>query len=252
MKTPLLAAFGALALVAGSANAAVLAIETFSYDDGQLSGKGSAGGGWGGTWTTGFGTASVIQVTSGIVSGGGSASQRMFRLLDPSVAALTNGSAANDNTTIYVGIDWEFGGAYGGFELPNGGSLRLQLGSQGTGRDLRTGSTIHVPSANFTPLSGVNRYIMAITYNNTTGDMVELFKNGVSIGASAANGTNDFSFDRVGLGLFLANTDQIRHADNLIIATTFAEAAIPEPSAAALAALGGLALLRRRKRATSF
>jgi hypothetical protein len=81
-----------------------------------------------------------------------------------------------------------------------------------------------VPSANFDPLSGVNRYVMAITYNNTSGDMVELFKNGVSIGSSAPNAANDFSFNRVGFGVFIQPNGSIPHADNIVIATTFAEA----------------------------
>jgi len=221
------------AITAHTSRAEVLAVDDFSYDDGSLTGKGAAGDGWSGGWTNQFGAAASIRVNSGVVSGKATsgASQRNFRQLAASVAALTNGSAANDNTTIYVGIDWEFGAAYGGLELVNSAfagnaTFRLQLGSQGTGRDLRTGSTIHVPSANFNPLSEVNRYIMAITYNNTTGDMVELFKNGVSIGASVQNAANDFSFNRVGFGVFVEPNGSILHSDNLIIATTFDEASL--------------------------
>lgn len=261
-KILLFAAASALALAAGSANAAVLAFEDFSYADGNLVGKGSAGGGWAGAWATNFG-GPKITVTSGVVSGGGSPSERLFRTPTPAVAALTDGSAANDGVIIYVGIDWEFGGAYGGLELVNSAfagnaAFRLQLGSQSAGPDLRTGgSTIIVPAANFNSPTGVNRYVMAITYNNTTGDMVSLYSGPAGLGSvegdftllgtSAANVNNNFSFDRVGLGLFLSATNQISYADNLVIGTTFASV-IPEPSAAALLALGGLVLLRRRGR----
>ena len=194
----------------------------------------TAGGGWAAAWENQFGKIATIRVADGGVVGAAraAASQRLHRELDASVATLTNGGPENNGTTIYVGIDYQFGARYGGLELVNSAFqvgtnpyFRLQLGSQSAGADLRTGgTTVLVPSASFNPLDGVNRYVMAITYDNTDGDMVELFKDGVSIGSSAPNAANDFSFNRVGFGVFVEPNGSIPYADNFVIATTFDEA----------------------------
>jgi hypothetical protein len=264
-KLLLFGATGALVLAAGSANAAVLAFEDFSYADGNLVGKGAAGSGWNGAWVNQFGSdLTRISVANGVVVGQttSTASQRMNRQLDASVTSLTNGTAANNGITIYIGVDYRFGLYYGGFELipdANQAAPRMQLGSRAapSNPSLFSGSTVHVPTASIPTPTVATRYVMAITYNNTTGDMVSLYGGPAGLesdpgdftllGSSTANVNNDFSFQRVGFGVFIQPNGSIPHADNLVIGTTFASV-IPEPSTAALAALGGLALLRRRRR----
>ncbi len=237
-----LTALAVFALASGRSSAEILAQDDFSYDDGALVGNGSAGDGWAGGWTTHFNAeaTSSIAVTSGVISGRAlsGASHRNYRQLDATVAALTDGSAANDGTTVYVGIDYEFGKRYGGFELATaaGHTLRLQLGAF-TNDDpglWTTGNVVVLGASSFSGLAGVNRYVLAITYHDTDGDLVDLYAGPVGpsapgsftkIGSSVPNTGWNFSFNRAGFGVFVEPNGSILHADNLIIATTFDAAA---------------------------
>jgi hypothetical protein len=109
-----------LVMLTGLAQGGILAADDFTYDNGKLVDKGAAGGGWAAPWTNQFGGGGdppPIIVADGVVIGQTStASQRIHRNLDSSVAALTNGGPENNGTTIYVGIDYQFGPRYGGLE----------------------------------------------------------------------------------------------------------------------------------------
>jgi len=241
-----------MALLASSASATIIAQDDFSYGDGKLSGNGSTEGGWNGSWL--FHSNDVVEVANGSLrSPVAGATGDTERSLDASAAAYTNGGPENDGSSVYIGIDWQFGPFYSGLQLTNGGraggDFNVQLGTQGGGiAELTTlGAQSGPDDIGFTTTSSVKRYVIQIDYDNTNGDSVTLYEDGVSLGTRANVG--DLSFDSVGFGVYVDNSGQLIHADNLVIATTYEAAIVPEPASVMLLGLAGLTLVgacRRR------
>ena len=233
-----------LLLTIGTASsAAIIAQEDFSYADGTLPGNGAAGSGWDTGWSATNGTGNIT-LSGGEVTGSTSGQRAVRSLTD---------SQGTNGTTIYVGVDYAFGTHYSALELQEGGStrLRLQTNTSFTG----TGGEIHsmqreengtgVGIFHFTPVStGVNRYVFEIVYGAGDIDTATLYENGVELG-SITSDSDGFDLNRVSLGAF-GGGGSLGTVDNLIIATTFAEA-VPEPGSLALLGLGGLLIARRRR-----
>lgn len=250
MKAPagrLLAATIAMVGMVGTTGAAIIVQDDFSYVDGTLAGNGAAASGWNEAWANSFGN--DISVSGGVVVSTYSVNgHRVDRQLDATAAAFTDGGAEDDGTTVFIGIDWQFGNVYSGLELTNGGTdFNVQLGTVYGGPELTaTNVAGGADSLTFATTASVKRYVIQIDFDDTNGDSYTLYEDGVSLGSRSNVG--DLSFDTVGFGNFITGGTLV-HGDNLVIATTFNEAAlIPEPGSLALLGLGGLVTLLRRRR----
>ena len=94
------------------------------------------------------------------------------------------------------------------------------------------------------------RLVARVTFNAATGtdDNLALFVDQATEGTPLLSTTNSTltSFDNL---IFREESNSEATLGNLIVATTYAEAAaVPEPSSTALLGLGGLALILRRRR----
>ncbi|MEM6259429.1 MAG: PEP-CTERM sorting domain-containing protein [Planctomycetota bacterium] len=236
-----------LTAIGTASSAAIIAEETFTYADGNLKGNGSAvDPGWGGSWgaiAEDAGTTSA-QVIAGEVAAG-TERQRVTRVLSTGQGA--------DGTSVFIGLDYTFSGQnYTAFELHQGGTDD----GQRTLRLASTGSNVlqesnRVATNTFLTFSGdeasvSHRYVIQIDFGvGAAADKVSLYQDGVEV-VSGVEAAIDMSFDRVSLAAF-GSTSSIGVTDNIVIATTFAEA-VPEPGSLALMGLGGLLMIKRRRR----
>ena len=243
--------FAALVLIgAHHASGAIIASDDFTYVEGDLDGN-SGGTGWSGAWGSGGGSgASSVNIdvnASGEVVA--NSAGRTSRLLTSPLGA--------DGTTVYIGVDMKFDGTfYRSFEMHNNsagdGDRQLQIavengGGDGGGQGLlvKVGSNIINVNDAFAD-NTFHRYVIKLTFGTGATDTAEVFVDGVSTGP-ATNLANDITIDRAGFAAFRSEGTNPASGDTLVIATTFAEAAIPEPGSLALLGLGGLFVLGRRR-----
>ncbi len=230
--------FALLSLIslAGQAGAVVIAQDLFTYANGDLNGKGSAGAGWDDGWTS---TTAItqIQLTDGVVSGGNR--NRLVRNLTDTQGA--------DETTVYIGLTQTMNGAsYSSLSTGTNGNVNWRFESHNDFDGFRIENVSDSRIA-VTP-GGEHRYVIQIDFGVANADFATVWQDGVSQGSNAV--AQDFSFDKLQLETF---GDSLSPTQNLIVATTFAEAnAVPEPSSTALLGLGGLALILRRRRSTPY
>ena len=162
------------------------------------------------------------------------------------------------------------GDTFSGFDLristlPTSGSEYIAIFADGTGFDGRIFLTSTSSGANFTlgldvggssATASTGNLSLSTTYRvvtryNPTSDAIALWVGTFSestptistSGTDASTSTNAFAIRQAGV---FDNGDSALTLQNLIVATTFAEA-VPEPSTALLGAFGALALLRRRR-----
>ncbi|QTN32397.1 PEP-CTERM sorting domain-containing protein [Akkermansiaceae bacterium] len=218
--------------IASHVNAAIIAQDDFTYADGFLHGNGSAGAGWAGGWVLDSG--SGVTVENGAVADSVSGDRTRRNLTD------TQGT---DGTTIYIGFDHEFGTHYSAIEFnlgnANDTNFRLEfnngfLGGTQFRANAAGGDALYVVNE-----AGIRRYVIQVDYGVGDADTATLFDNGVNVGSIDTTSTGGFAFNQISFGSFGGGS--LDHTDNLIIATTFAEA-IPEPSSAVLV-LGGMMTL---------
>ncbi|MEM6257725.1 MAG: PEP-CTERM sorting domain-containing protein [Planctomycetota bacterium] len=221
-----------------SASAVIIAEDDFSYPDGDLGdiGNGSAlDPGWAGDWVDLNGG---IQLSGGVVTGG--TVSRTGRTLSATQGA--------DGTTVFIGFDLQIGAdLYSAMEFRNGGfddaDMNFRLGQLDQGEAF---ADFPVTAGDVNVITLANdrsyRYVIEINYGVGDADIAKVYEDGTLVGTTAT--PVDLSFDRLS---FAAFRDGVHGPfDNLVIATTFAEA-VPEPSSLALLGLGSLLIARRRR-----
>ena len=134
-----------------------------------------------------------------------------------------------------------------GFRVRIRPAVPLACGGDGGGQGLlvKVGSNIINVNDAFAD-NTFHRYVIKLTFGTGATDTAEVFVDGVSTGP-ATNLANDITIDRAGFAAFRSEGTNPASGDTLVIATTFAEAAIPEPGSLALLGLGGLFVLGRRR-----
>jgi hypothetical protein len=232
--SPLALSLLAILITLSQGSAAIIAQDDFSYADGPLAGNGTAGAGWAEAWDGG----SQV-VTSGVVTGPG----RSTRVLTDTLGA--------DDTSVFIGFDNVINNSFSAVEFHNGGNRDVNrnfyLGQNGGTGGLYTKTLGDTNAAVESSSKDAARYVIQINYL-AGNDTAELFRDGISQGTIVSAFAGDLSFDRVSFAGF--NSAELRDTDNLIIATTYDGAAIPEPGTyAMLAGLAGLVfvMLRRRR-----
>ncbi len=255
------------------ASAAVLAEDTFSvppYTVGGLTGQNPSAtpgslSGFTGAWTEEFGSGFTVQnsdlagaANTGAPGSAGATNGRAFH-------GLTSGASASSTFagTIYLSFLFQLatdGAGYRTFELYNGGSRTLQVGSGAD--DFATAATTFGFRANDSNASravstttlntSVNRFVVALDLSAASNsDNIRLFVNPTSLQGEAGNSFSevtgiDFAgFDRIALASF--SGDKLVTFDDVRFATIFADA-IPEPSSVALLGLGFTAMTFTRRR----
>lgn len=253
----LLCASAALLLVANT-HATVLFSDDFSYPNGNLGGQGG--------WITNNGTTFPIQVTGG----------KAFLTptgLDMN-APLSSPLSLVDGTSFYIGATLNFSAAQAAgdyflnWSTATGSSILIsrlharssgagfQLGyleTSGTGGSLTYGSTVLNFNQDYRVVVAYN--VVAGTVNDTASVYVDPIDYAVqgnntpyltdiwtsTTGESATVGSINLRQGNA------ANAPTLS-VDNLVVATDFSEMVVPEPSSAALFALGVMALgvVRRR------
>jgi hypothetical protein len=252
----------ALAGVAASASATVLAYDPFDQPAGNINGTGSTGGVWQGTgkWTGG-GTVSAGTLTYGpLVTSGNQANYDATANANRAIGATLGGAntdlwfsfliVANRNDS---GISLFTGATEQNF-MGNGGGSGQTLGLQSP--NINTGiaqsATTHFYVLHMvTPAAG----------NVTTTLYIDPAVSSLGVGAAPAGSlyTNaatpdttrvPYAFDTVRLGAF--NSAGTVRFDELRIGTTWADVSpVPEPSAAVGLLLGTGGMLARRRRRTA-
>ena len=204
-------------LAARGANAVVIAAEHFNYADGAVVGNGGAADGWAGAWRLGCCQEDLYQIVGGQLTADGEAS-RIHRDLAAPLGA--------DNTSLFIGLDYQFGGFFNGFEMHSGAdddnSRWLSLGYEGS-QQLDLGDEA-IDTIDFADVEGLHRFVIALSFGTAGGDSAELFIDGDSVGSTSL--TEEFFADRVAFGSFVDPGMSI--ADRLVIADNFSEANSPD------------------------
>ncbi|MBX2851129.1 MAG: PEP-CTERM sorting domain-containing protein [Phycisphaeraceae bacterium] len=235
-----------LMMIGTAASATIIAQDDFSYADGALNGNGSsADAGWDTGWDTDFSSTGTLEVVGGQVVASLDARHRIGRVLTT--------PAGTDGSTLFVGFDYDPGTRFNAIEFNNGevgGTDRTSfLGEENEGLlEFLTGSAGTTEQIDLGSPTGTNRYVVQFNFGAANADTAQVFLNGVSVGTTST--PTDLTFDRINIAAFTQNGDTtggIDAFDNLVIATTFEEANIPEPGSLALLGLGGLLIARRRR-----
>lgn len=245
-------------ILAVNVQATTLFSDSFAYPDGNLGGQGG--------WITNNGTANPFQVTGGKVFMTTSG-------LDMN-APLSSPLSLVDGTSFYIGATLNFSAAQsaGDYFLhwsPATGSTTFisrlharssgagfQLGyleTSGTGGSLTYGSTV---------LNFNQDYRVVIAYNvvaGTVNDTASVYVDPIDYAVQGNNTPyltdtwNSVTGESASIGAINLRQGNAGNAptlsvDNLVVATDFSEMVVPEPSSAALFALGVMALsvIRRR------
>ena len=160
--------------------------------------------------------------------------------------------------TLYYGFDFTVlnnagesggGGLFAGVQLYNGNSERI-----GAGNDWAPVNIGFVGGSGFADNETSTPYVVGQTYRLVVkveffgGDDDDLFlwvdpASEADPADAIDSGNTVFNNIRLRAG----NSSGLVGFENIVFATTFAEAAIPEPSSLALLGLGGLCVLRRRR-----
>ena len=235
-------------LIGSYAGAAPVLTDTFSYADGPLVAPGSP-------WTTHSGaTPGQVEVTSGVVN----VSQAESEDVNTAFSAFTTG-------TVYAGLDFNLsvlptgnGNYFAHFKDNTTSGFRGRVFATTTGAaagSYRLG--IADASATFVTipvdlaLDTTHRFVVAS--DAATGRSTLYLDSATETGGTVA--TDATSALAAGLSSFALRQSTasgagmgVLTADNLSVATTYAEAfAIPEPTSLAGVGLGAMAMLRRRR-----
>jgi hypothetical protein len=241
-----------LLATAGSASAAIVAADDFNaYPDGSIVGQG-AGTGWSSSWIKqGNGVATVAE---GKVTTNDEGVRRSF----PTIQA---------TGVVYYGVDMTFNAdaastsRYAGISSMDFGSERIKFGKTWSETNFSFDGHNGSHSTGITIVPGVTYRIVASIQWDTSGGngKLKMWVNpdladyDIVLGTGSADASTSYGSsgnwnDGIRLasgGSGIANVTY----DNLIIASSFAEAAaIPEPNGIVAFAVAGMALLQRRGR----
>jgi hypothetical protein len=244
---------GLLALSLPSAHATIIVDETFTYADGALVGKDPAVGG---VWAAHSGAATnPFQVTSGTTAvngtgedvnigfaggpiGAGAIIYAGFDLTVPTSSVTTNANFAHflQGTTIFGARVW--------MTAPSGGpGFRLALSGDNSITDA-DGESFWGSNLAFD-----TTYRVVTKYNYDTAE-TKLWISPVDESITLIAATDGFATDEfTAFALRQSLASSTQRIDNLIVATTFSEAAgiIPEPTTISLMLVSVGAMLFRRK-----
>jgi MYXO-CTERM domain-containing protein len=230
----------AAAMLAGAAaQASIVASDTFTYPDGNLVGQGG--------WAAHSGAGVVpIQVTGGMaVLAQGSGTREDANLPFSAIGA---------GTTLYAGFDMTNSGGntdvYFAHFLQGTSTFRSRVFiTAGSGGDYTIGfsDTATLSQTWASPLTFGTSYRVVISYSYDTGAS-QLWINPVDASSTSLSVAGTASTPVAGFALRQAAGNSGQTIDNLIVATTFAEAAVPTPGTGALLVLGGAVAARRRRR----
>ncbi|MGN6367361.1 MAG: PEP-CTERM sorting domain-containing protein [Phycisphaerae bacterium] len=256
----LTAAVASLAFGLASAHANILVNESFTHPDGNLVGQTPETGA---AWAAHSGAGSTpVQVASGTAvlnQGSGSredvnagfdggytlgAGGKLYAAFDVTItdpgAAITSGYFAHflQGSSNFASRVWVTAPTTSGYRiaLSNGGSLSPASGSAGFSSDLAFGTTYRVvTSYDFDAMQGA-LWINPVTESSTSATATD---------PGFADPVTSYAFRQ-------AAGNTVETIDNLTVATTFQEAltghAVPEPASLGVLAIGGLALLSRRRK----
>lgn len=271
---PLLATVAGLALATASHGAAVI-YEGFDYDTGGLNGR-NGGTGFDGAWTAGGNTQVVsgslgyssLETTGNSFSGspninrfGGTraiSATALSGLLDDGDVlwfSVMLGLAPGTNGTNH---DLALALATDGFVTENGGRTNLTAG-EGIGVYLKSGlaraavyntstvATVASTGTAYDPVDGGSGLTVGkITWGAT--DTIEIFQPGTDLSLGSAVSTTTGTIDQSALDTLTFRWKDPVLMDEIRFGASYEDVRpIPEPSAALLAGVGALALLRRRR-----
>ena len=245
-------------------DAALLASESFNYEqaDGSIIDGASGGSGWSGSWgNTGLDYYRTAGLTfPGLNTEGGSVETRPFSATD---FRNLSGSYGADGTTLWLrfligrdGSDTEGNSGYAGLSLFDGGSEQLFIGKRndaGTWGLERSGGNADNSAVSIN--AGVALLLVRLSFlpGAETIDLwalnAEAPTNALDLGAASASiSAADFDFNRmrIGTGSNVYNFDEIFLADSY---EDLFPASVPEPNTLVLVMGAGLFLSRFRRRA---
>ena len=241
--TKLLMATAAICLgLTGIASAAVIAQEDFTYTPDGTGLLGEDGGSGFDTAYTASGTGTSITVTTGVATTT-AAHNGNFR-------SLTNNLGSSGELWVSIDMGDSAGTTYGGLSFFNGTAEPLYIGMQGGTWRLALPSTTGPDSG--VSFSGFKTGVAKITLGAGATGTVSLWVGDNAIDVVDVSGDADTTVT----GFALTGADKIRlqggagiSFDNLIMGDTYQDVgAVPEPATMSLLALGGIAMLRRRKK----
>lgn len=257
MKKIVYSLFGLL-LATANLHATTLFSDSFTYPNGNLGGQGG--------WITNNGTTFPIQVTGGKA------------LLTPTGldmnAPLSSPLSLVAGTSFYIGATLNFSAAQAGGDYflnwstatgssilisrlharSSGGGFQLgYLETSGSGGSLNYGSTVLNFNQDYRVVVAYN--VVAGTVNDTANVYVDPIDYAVESNNTAyltdiwtSTTAESVTVGSINLRQGATANAPTLSVDNLVVATTFGEMVVPEPSSAALVALGVMALgvIRRR------
>ena len=250
-----LCAAAAVLFGAGPALGAVLASESFEYDistDASLSGKGSAGSGWGGPWDTNSST--IVDVSGDPLSangysGGDQACQIAYGNENGRRAFDTTLQPDESEVWLSYLLRWASGSDGEGERVwvfnttNNWDHYVMGVDSQSGDGDDFVISSGYGNTATGGPEYTVGDTVMIV--GRATGSQVDLWVNPTGPSDTPDVTHDDGWNDWPGIGLTNRQNDDTFLVDRIVIGESFQDV-VPEPATAALLALGGLAMLRRR------
>ena len=257
-------------LLAGSSgirecSAAVLASESFNYEqaDGSLISGAAGGTGWSGAWgNTGLDFYRTAGMTfPGLTTSGGSIETRSFSATD---FRNLNASYGTDGTTLWLrfliqrdNTDTEGNSGYAGLSLFDNGSEQLFIGKRngvstwgleqaGGGASANSTVSINDPGAammlvRLSFLPGAETIDLWALNSEAPEDELDLGA------ASASISATDFDFNRIRIG----SGSTVYNVDEIFLASSYEDlfaTSVPEPTTLVLMMGAGLVLTRLRQR----
>lgn len=227
-------------LVAGAgAHAGVLAGDTFTYANGNLVGQ----GGWAAHSGAGSTPVQVLNTSAVLLQGSGTRED-----VNLPFAAIGAG------TTVYAGFDFTNTGGnqevYFAHFLQGTSTFRSRIFvTPGAGGDYTIGfsdsATLNQTWASALAFGATYRVVTS--YNFDTGAS-QLWINPVDASSTSLSVAGTAGTPIAGYAFRQAAGNSSQTIDNLVVATTFSEAAVPTPGTGLLLAAGGAVAARRRRR----